>query len=43
VLGLYWQGGFLRIIDSEFPLAEAGNAQRRMDADDLTGKILLKP
>lgn len=43
VLALYWRGGFLRIIDSEFPLAEAGNAQRRMDAEDLTGKILLKP
>lgn len=43
VLAFYWQAGFRRIIDSEFPLAEASNAQRRMDAEDRTGKILLKP
>ncbi|MEX1109608.1 MAG: zinc-binding dehydrogenase [Dongiaceae bacterium] len=43
VLSLYWQGGFRQIIDSEFPLAEAGGAQRRMESEDLTGKILLKP
>jgi len=43
VLALYWQGGFQQIMDSEFPLAEAGNAQRRMENEDFTGKILLKP
>lgn len=43
VLAIYWQGGFQQIIDSEFPLAEAANAQRRMEAADLMGKILLKP
>jgi NADPH:quinone reductase-like Zn-dependent oxidoreductase len=43
MLGLYWQGGFRRIIDSEFPLAEAASAQRKMEAEDLTGKILLRP
>ncbi|HEV7986639.1 MAG TPA: zinc-binding dehydrogenase [Steroidobacteraceae bacterium] len=43
VLNLYWQGGFQQTIDSVFPLAEAGNAQRRMDSLDFTGKILLKP
>jgi NADPH:quinone reductase-like Zn-dependent oxidoreductase len=43
VLNLYWQGGFQQTIDSVFPLAEAGNAQRRMDSQQFTGKILLKP
>jgi len=43
VLSLYWQGGFHTIIDSEFPLAEADQAQRRMEAGELAGKILLKP
>ena len=42
-LAFYWQGGFMKTIDSEFPLAEAGQAHHRMDAEDLTGKILLKP
>ncbi|MGH8131388.1 MAG: zinc-binding dehydrogenase, partial [Steroidobacteraceae bacterium] len=43
VLAFYWQGGFRKMIDSEFPLAEAGEAHRRMDSGDVTGKILLKP
>lgn len=43
VLALYWQGGFQQIIDSEFPLAEAGSAQRRLEGEDFAGKILLKP
>jgi NADPH:quinone reductase-like Zn-dependent oxidoreductase len=43
VLAQYWRGGFQKIIDSEFPLAEAGNAQRKMEAANLVGKILLKP
>ncbi|MGQ0836100.1 MAG: zinc-binding dehydrogenase [Gammaproteobacteria bacterium] len=43
LLAIYWQGGFQQIIDSEFPLAEAGNAHRKMEDADLTGKILLKP
>ncbi|HLQ13511.1 MAG TPA: zinc-binding dehydrogenase [Steroidobacteraceae bacterium] len=42
VLSLYWQGGFHSIIDSEFPLAEAGQAQQRMEDGELVGKILLK-
>ncbi len=43
VLTTYWQGGFQQIIDSEFPLAEAANAQRKMEEANLAGKILLKP
>ena len=43
VLALYWKGGFERSIDSEFPLAEAGDAQRRMESEDFSGRILLKP
>jgi D-arabinose 1-dehydrogenase-like Zn-dependent alcohol dehydrogenase len=43
VLALYWEGGFERSIDSEFPLADAGDAQRRMESEDFSGRILLKP
>jgi NADPH:quinone reductase-like Zn-dependent oxidoreductase len=43
MLAFYWQGGFLKIIDSEFPLSEAGDAQRKLEAEDVTGKILLRP
>lgn len=43
VLSLYWQGGFHTIIDSEYSLAEADQAHRRMEEGELTGKILLKP
>ena len=43
LLQLYWQGGFQQTVDSVFALAEAGNAQRRMDSSECTGKILLKP
>jgi NADPH:quinone reductase-like Zn-dependent oxidoreductase len=42
-LDFYWRGGFQQAIDSTYPLAEAGNAQRRMDSPELTGKVLLKP
>jgi NADPH:quinone reductase-like Zn-dependent oxidoreductase len=43
VLALYWQGGFQQIIDSEFALRDAADAQRRMQTGDFAGKILLKP
>jgi NADPH:quinone reductase-like Zn-dependent oxidoreductase len=42
-LSLYWGGGFQQTIDSVFPLIAAGDAQRRMDSPELTGKVLLKP
>ncbi|MGH8863124.1 MAG: zinc-binding dehydrogenase [Burkholderiales bacterium] len=43
VLAFYWQGGFKQIIDSQFALAEVGDAQRRMESEDLAGKILIRP
>ncbi len=43
VLSLYWKGGFQPIIDSQFPLQAAAEAQRRMQAGEFTGKILLSP
>jgi NADPH:quinone reductase-like Zn-dependent oxidoreductase len=42
-LELYWRGGFQQSIDSSFPLAAAGEAQRRMDSPEVIGKVLLKP
>ena len=42
-VSLCWAGGFQQTIDSIFPLAAAGEAQRRMDSPELTGKVLLKP
>jgi NADPH:quinone reductase-like Zn-dependent oxidoreductase len=43
VLALYWEGAFECTIDSEFPLAAAGEAQHRMETEDFSGRILLKP
>ncbi|MGQ0430033.1 MAG: quinone oxidoreductase family protein [Gammaproteobacteria bacterium] len=43
MLEFYWKSGFRQTIDSEFSLTEAAEAQRRMEAGDVTGKILLKP
>lgn len=43
MLEFYWRSGFRQIVDSEFPLSEAAAAQRRMEAGDVTGKILLRP
>jgi D-arabinose 1-dehydrogenase-like Zn-dependent alcohol dehydrogenase len=43
VLALYWQGGFARTVDSEFPLSQASEAHRRMETADVSGRILLKP
>jgi NADPH:quinone reductase-like Zn-dependent oxidoreductase len=43
VLSLYWQGGFERAVDSVFPLTQASEAHRRMERENLSGRILLKP
>jgi NADPH:quinone reductase-like Zn-dependent oxidoreductase len=43
LLFVYWRGGFQPIIDSQYPLSAAADAQRRMENHDFTGKILLKP
>jgi NADPH:quinone reductase-like Zn-dependent oxidoreductase len=43
MLDYYWTGGFEAVIDSEFPLEGVADAQRKMEAGDVLGKILLKP
>ena len=46
-MGPLWQtfcdGDFEVVIDSEFPLAEAAEAQNKMLASDFFGKIVLRP
>jgi NADPH:quinone reductase-like Zn-dependent oxidoreductase len=42
-LAQYWQGGYRPMVDSVFPLAEAAAAQRKMEAGEVMGKILLRP
>ena len=39
----FCSGNFTTVIDSEFPLAEAGAAQQKMEANAFFGKILLRP
>ena len=39
----FCDGRFDAVIDSEFPLAEAGAAQQKMLTSDFFGKILLRP
>jgi NADPH:quinone reductase-like Zn-dependent oxidoreductase len=43
MLEFYWKGNFDPVIDSEMSLDEAVAAQRRMEAGDLFGKIILRP
>jgi NADPH:quinone reductase-like Zn-dependent oxidoreductase len=43
VLAFYWNGDFDPVIDSELPLDQAREAQRRMEAGALFGKIILRP
>ena len=39
----FCQGDFEAIVDSEFPLADAGAAQQKMLESDFFGKIILRP
>lgn len=39
----FCEGGFDPVIDSEFPLADAGAAQQKMLTSNFFGKILLRP
>jgi len=39
----FCRGGYQVVVDSSFPLAEAGAAQDKMQNNDVVGKILLKP
>lgn len=43
MLSFYWRGSFLPIIDSQFALADAVAAHRRLESAEITGKIVLKP
>ena len=41
--GAFCEAGFDAVIDSEFPLADAGAAQQKMLTSNFFGKILLRP
>jgi len=43
MLDYYWRGNFEPVIDAELPLEEVAEAQRRMESDDVLGKIVLRP
>ena len=41
--GLYFRGMLRPVVDSTYPLAEAANAQRRLESSEQFGKIVLVP
>jgi len=43
MLDYYWRGDFEPIIDSEYPLDEVREAQRRLEDGDVVGKVVLRP
>jgi NADPH:quinone reductase-like Zn-dependent oxidoreductase len=43
MLAYYWTAGFEAVIDSEFPLERAADAQTKMEGGDVIGKIILRP
>jgi NADPH:quinone reductase-like Zn-dependent oxidoreductase len=45
MLDTYWTGGFTTVIDSIYPLDGAGvrEGQRRLEAGDVIGKVVLQP
>ncbi len=43
MLDYYWTAGFVPVIDSVYPLADVAEAQRRLEAGDVLGKVLLVP
>ncbi len=36
-------GGFTSVIDEQYPLADAADAQTRLEANDVIGKVVLRP
>jgi NADPH:quinone reductase-like Zn-dependent oxidoreductase len=43
MLSYYWTAGFETVIDSEYPLEQIREAQRKMEANDVIGKIIVRP
>jgi NADPH:quinone reductase-like Zn-dependent oxidoreductase len=43
MLAYYWSAGFQPVIDSVFPLDRLVEAQRKMEHDDVIGKIVVRP
>jgi NADPH:quinone reductase-like Zn-dependent oxidoreductase len=43
MLEFYWTAGFEPVIDSQFSLDQVGEAQRRLEAGDVIGKVLIQP
>jgi NADPH:quinone reductase-like Zn-dependent oxidoreductase len=43
MLDFYWKGDFDPVVDSELPLEDAPEAQRRMENGEIVGKIILHP
>ena len=43
ILAYYWTAGFVPVIDSTYSLAEVAEAQRRLEAGDIVGKVLVIP
>jgi NADPH:quinone reductase-like Zn-dependent oxidoreductase len=43
MLDRYWRGGFQPVIDSEYWLEDAAEAQRKLAFGDVLGRILLRP
>jgi len=43
MLDHYWAGSYEAVVDSSFPLEGAADAQVRLDAGDVFGKVLLHP
>jgi NADPH:quinone reductase-like Zn-dependent oxidoreductase len=43
MLDHYWSGSYDAVVDSRYPLEKAADAQARLDAGDVFGKVLLQP
>lgn len=43
MLEFYWDAGFEPVIDSEMPLEEIYEAHRKMEANEVIGKIVIRP